>query len=289
MPVDPDQAQRPQDQPQSLTVNETPLPVDPKTGRPLDIGVAGAKNPVIANIGVPNVAPTVQNPTQPGSPPPQATPPIPTKPAPESFKIEKAPPIIGQQAKTETAPEGQYDTTAVGGKDYRPQTPSPEDQQAKMQELAQTMKQDPSVGQQILNIAKATGKGLLEVIQAIGYGAAQSNKPLAYEVREKEKLAQMPIEAEKQRQIAEQQFEADLAKMKENYTQRRFEAGSKQELDLAQQKLQQEAQQAQLNRQNSLDIAKQQLIVPQAQFNLSRASQLRQILSEALAGGKVGE
>jgi len=230
-------------------------------------------------LGETDVAPGISPPSS--APTPMAPPDL-EKPTAVATKTKDIPTIGGTPSLPSSAPSPmEVIQSGPGGAGV-----SPQDAKA----IASDIKADPNVGQQLLQFAKNAGVSVLEAIQGFAKGYSGSNIPLQSQVREAEKLATMPIEAEKQRQIAEQQFQSDLARIQNEWTQKRFEASTKQEKDLAQQKMQQEVTEAAKDRAARLEEAKIQRTPTnweQMQYGNTRMAQLRSIIAQALQGGKV--
>lgn len=151
-------------QPQNLTVNEQPIPIDPNTGRPAaDPGVAGAKNPAIANVGVPNVAPTIQNPVLPPQPSQSPQKPVaPVAPQKSNFVQSVSPAMQAQQVSP----------IAAGQQTALAEPPLPE---AQKDPISAGTKQ-PGFWDNLLSASQSTGRNILELIGdfAAGYSHQQT-------------------------------------------------------------------------------------------------------------------
>ena len=151
-------------QPQDVTLNEQPVPIDPSTGRPaLDLGVAGAKNPVIANVGLPNVQPTIQSATKPAQPPAQQTNVAPIA-VPKANVVQDVSPAMETAKASPVIAAGQQTALA------EPQVPEAQKDPIK------AATQQPGFWDQLLNASKTTGRNIFELIGdfAAGYSHQQS-------------------------------------------------------------------------------------------------------------------
>lgn len=219
----------------------------------------------------------------PGVSPPSAVP-VPQTPAkPVGGGPSAAPPVVGQQAKN-AGPAQPYDSgTAPVAPGPAPGGPS----QADMQAVAQEIKKDPGIGQQLLDLAKNTGRGIGELVQGFAAGYSRSDIPLASQVRQAEKMQKLTIDAQKERQIADQQFQENLAKIQNKYVNDRFQASSAQEVAEAQKNRDAQAKQAGLDRQAAMDRLNAELEKQAQIWGYGRAGQLQSLLSQALGQGRV--
>jgi hypothetical protein len=145
-----------------------------------------------------------------------------TTPGPAEPAVPIQAPTVPTAPKIEpsvTAPE--IVSNAVG------QLPPPV--QAKLEQAISEIQDDPKIGNQLLNLAKDTGKSILELIQGFAYGYAGTDKPLASEVRQAEKMKKMDLEAQRQQRMADEQFQMTLAQLQNDWMQRRFQATTSEE------------------------------------------------------------
>lgn len=212
-------------------------------------GVAGAKNPSLVTQALPGGGRTQQV--------------IDSVPATPSETVAKA--AEGSKQTAPVAPGGYAPPGVPAQGPYEqnaPAAPQAAVVDAKKQEIADTVRQDPSIGDQLLDFAKRTGQTLLGAIQGFAIGMSRSDKPLQSELEFQEKLQQQRLEALAKQQEIERDFQMNLADVQNRWLNQRFSATQKQELDLADRRLSQEAQQAALDRQNRLDVVAQQLKLP---------------------------
>lgn len=158
---------------------------------------------------------------------------------------------------------------------------SPEDQNAVVEEI----KADPKIGEQILQLAKDTGRTILEVVQGFAKGYSGSDIPLISQVRqEREKLKQQQQfaaeQTEKEREFAiqrdkvNQDFQMNIAQIQENWRNKQFAATTQAEKEAADRERDFQAQEAQKNRNTQLDIAKMQTTFAQEGRGMTRKQQM---------------
>ena len=158
-----------QKQPQGVTLNEQSAPIDPNTGRPVTAssgfvasGIAGAKNPVAANVGVPNVQATLQNATLPPQPANQTVAPV---IPPKANVVQSVSPAMEAQKVSPVVAAGQQMALA------EPATPDAQKDPIK------TATQQPGFWDQLLSASKTAGRNIFELIGdfASGYSHQQSS------------------------------------------------------------------------------------------------------------------
>jgi hypothetical protein len=120
---------------------------------------------------------------------------------------------------------------------------------------AQEIKKDPSVGEKLLQLAKDTGRTVIELIQGFAKGASGSDIPLASQVRQAEKQIKAEQEAQAIRQKADQDFQMRLLQIQQDYFDRKFAATTAAEKQAAELKAQQDAEEARKNRASAEKIA----------------------------------
>ena len=123
------------------------------------LNTMGAGESDVAPGGPPEATPA----TPPGTPGMIATP---TKPAG---------PVVGQKATSTTTPSGPitpgpYDSSAVGGPDYRAATAGVPTQQDQKTDPVKDAASSPNFWKQLLDVAGKTGGGILEILGNIGRG-----------------------------------------------------------------------------------------------------------------------
>lgn len=221
-----------------------------------------------------------------GSPPEPEAPVTPEKVVPVKAPVEPGAPItppakpgiVGKQAESKELSGPSGPVTA-------------EDVSAKAQEAVQQLQKDPKLGDQFLQLAKDTGKSILELVQGFALGMARSDKPLASEVRQAQKMKELDIEAQKQRQVADQQFQQNLAKIQNDYIDRRFQATSAQDLAEAVKERDFKTQEAVKDRQARLTEAQVQRTPTnweQMQYGYLRQGGLKQALAQIAESLKPG-
>ncbi len=215
-------------------------------------------------------------------------PPVPV-PAPEAVAPAAIPtqPVKGITAK---GPETVPAPVSPTGKSFDEMYP--EQQAAKS--IVQQAKDDPAIGDKLLQLAKDTGRSLLELVQGFAKGYSGSDIPLASQVREEEKKAKLQQEHEtqiNQAQIAASQleqktnedFQQRMIEMQNDYTNRMFAATTQKEKDVVAQGQQFDAGEANKNRSLQLKIAE----IMRTPTMWEQAGGLQQAIAQALAGGKV--
>ncbi len=215
-------------QPQGVTLNEQPIPIDPATGRPaVDPGIAGAKNPVVANIGVPNVQPTVQSSTLPAQPTQtvgQVTP-------PKANVVQNVSPAMEAQKVSPVVAAGQQMALA------EPATPDAQKDPIK------TATQQPGFWDQLLNASRTAGRNIFELMGdfASGYSHQQSSPTQQRLDREQQlRLQGNSQQAAKDLQSMEEGFQGKQQQADRDLQDKIATASQGQDLALKRQQLQQE-------------------------------------------------
>jgi hypothetical protein len=167
----------------------------------------------------------------------------------------------------------------------------------KAAEMATQAKEEPKIGQKLLELAKNAGVGLLELIQGFAKGYSGSDLPLASQIREQEKLlkSQQTATAEQQQKAldfqaaqakADQDFQMRLGNIQQDYQNRMFAATTKKEKDAADQQRAFEQQEAQKEREKDLQIAKMETTFSQQGRQMTRQEQAAAAIKSALAQGQ---
>ncbi len=215
-------------QPQGVTLNEQPIPIDPATGRPaVDPGIEGAKNPVVANIGVPNVQPTVQSSTLPAQPTQtvgQVTP-------PKANVVQNVSPAMDAQKVSPVVAAGQQMALA------EPATPDAQKDPIK------TATQQPGFWDQLLNASRTAGRNIFELMGdfASGYSHQQSSPTQQRLDREQQlRLQGNSQQAAKDLQSMEEGFQGKQQQADRDLQDKIATASQGQDLALKRQQLQQE-------------------------------------------------
>lgn len=223
-------------------------------------------------------------------PKPQEAPPVepvepPPGPEPKTFPMVTEPVTAVADKPAETKP--------VSGPGQVTAEVSPADQNAVVEEI----KADPKIGEQILQLAKDTGRTILEVVQGFAKGYSGSDIPLISQVRqERERLKQQQQfaaeQTEKEREFAiqrdkvNQDFQMNIAQIQENWRNKQFAATTQAEKEAADRERDFQAQEAQKNRNTQLDIAKMQTTFAQQGRGMTREQQLAAALQDVFGKGK---
>ncbi len=225
-----------------------------------------------------------------GAPPPVPQVPVPVIGAkPVEMATKALPPVDAAGPKPETEP--MKPLIGPGGVITAP--PSSEEQNAVIEEI----KKEPSIGDQILQLAKDTGRSVLELIQGFAKGYSGSDIPLASQVRQAEKMvkgqqqataeqAQKDRDFQAARDRANQDFQMQISKIQQDYENRRFAATTQAERDAADRQRDFEGKQAQQNRDAQLKIATMQTTFSQQGRQMSREQQAADAIKSAIAGLK---
>jgi hypothetical protein len=156
----------------------------------------------------------------------------------------------------------------------------------KMQEAAAAIQEDPKIGEKILKMAADTGIGILELIQGFAYGMARSDRPLASEVRQREKEQKTALDAQAAAVQAEQDFQMNLARIQDTWQNARFSASTKAERDAADTQRAFLEKQNALDRQNALAVAGERAKAVGAGGQADRQAELAKIIQSIFEKGK---
>ncbi len=224
--------------------------------------------------------------------------PVPTGPAPTMAPValpavEKAAPVAMEPQKVPAVDQKGSETQTVA-------TPAAEkDAQtdAKAVEIVQQAKAEPKIGQQLLELAKNAGVGLLELIQGFAKGYSGSDLPLASQIREQEKLLKSQQDAtaeqaEKERAFqavrdkAEQDFQMRISQIQMDYENRRFAATTQAEREAADRQRAFEQQEAQKDRDTTLKVAEMETTEKKAAKAQDKKADVAKIMQNIFAQGQ---
>lgn len=194
---------------------------------------------------------------------PFITPPEKTPPPPPP--VDEIRPPVGNQP--EPVHLATTDLPAMGGVPpvTGPGVPTAEDTSAQ-NAVVEEVKANPKIGEQMLQLAKDTGRSILEIIQGFAKGYSGSDIPLASQVREernkvKQAQAATAEQAQKDRDFqiardkANQDFQMAIEQIQNNWKDRQFVASTEAEQKAADQQREFEAQEAKKNRDTTLAVA----------------------------------
>lgn len=168
---------------------------------------------------------------------------------------------------------------------------------AKAEEIAQEVKKDPKIGEKLLQMAKDTGKSLLELVQGFAVGYSGSNIPLAAQVKEAEKQLKSQqdaaaAESEKQREWqaaqmkADQDFQMRVSQINQDWQDKRFAAATEADRQAADAQRAHQSAEAQKDRDSALQIAREQLAATINQRTQTRSGGLSEALAKIAAMGQ---